>query len=626
MSNYVPIQVKTHYSLLRALNRPATLLEHAKKSEFKSLAITDYGTISGCVNFFKTFKGSGIKPILGVTLYICEKDSTNHNPSNQYYSYLTIIAKNLAGWKELIKIVSFSNDPSRFCMITEKPRLSIDDLRTFNLKNLICVTGGVGSTTAKRLFSNTKIAYNGDPYSTIDPIGIQECINHLRELESMFGQDSVFLECSNSDAPSTLLTSIWTDNPLPYKRIISTDSHYIEPQDAFDQRVLLCSNFGCKMHEVNSKAPDMEEYTYGRFFISNKYGLPPNIDTKDELLKNTYLLSDMCEEYNILNKPSLPIFDCPNGLNVDEYLRQLCREGWQKRIVPRVKKEDQVIYSDRIKRELEVLQGAGLSTYFLMLNDIVSWVQNQGWLVGPARGSAGGCLTAYLSNITAIDPIKHDLIFERFYNAGRNTADHVAMPDIDIDVPSESREKVIEYITNKYGQNRVAQMMTYGTLKGRQAITEVLDVYGSVSFDVIKQITEPIPDEAKIADGLQEMKEEEGESSIIKWTLENEADKLREWCWIAEDKTLDGPLAKRFEQAIRLEGIKKAQSKHASGVVVSSIPLTEICPLIYDKKEGGMLTGVEMGDVEALGIVKADILATRVLDKIQTTQELLLNT
>ena len=342
-----------------------------------------------------------------------------------------------------------------------------------------------------------------------------------------------------------------------------------------------------------------------------------NIDfhTQEEI-ENTNNLSDLCEYYDITNKPMLPPFTCPDNFQPDEYLRQLCRNGWRDKIANNIPKEDQENYVNRIKYELDILQGAGLSSYFLIVGDIVDMVRRSGWLPGPGRGSAAGCLVSYLVGITSIDPIRYNLIFERFYNAGRNTEERISMPDIDVDVPIDKREQIIDYIKQKYGKDKVSQMITFNTMKGRGALKEVIRVYGNVSFDEMNRITKNIPDEAKIADELQEMKEDTGEASIIRWALENNSDKLKEWCYLDDDNMLAGPLAKRFEQAIRLEGTKSNQSKHAAGIVISNENLSSICPMIYDAKNKQSIAGMEMQDLESMGIIKFDILGVAMLDKV----------
>ena len=211
--------------------------------------------------------------------------------------------------------------------------------------------------------------------------------------------------------------------------------------------------------------------------------------------------------------------------------------------------------------------------------------------------------------------MEYGLIFDRFYNAGRNTDDHISMPDIDIDVPIDKRENIIDYIKSQYGKDKVSQMITFNTMKGRGALKDVLRIYGNISFSEMNMITKNIYDEAKIADELQIMKEQTGKSSIIKWSLMNNEKELKQWCHVDKDDKLQGPLAKRFEQAIRLEGTKTNQSKHAAGIAISSSRLADVCPMIYDSKTKQTIAGMKQ-DLETLGIVKFDILGVAVLDKI----------
>ena len=225
---------------------------------------------------------------------------------------------------------------------------------------------------------------------------------------------------------------------------------------------------------------------------------------------------------------------------------------------------------------------------------------------------------SYLIGITSIDPIKYNLLFERFYNAGRNTKDRISMPDIDVDVPITQRDNIIQYIKNKYGVDKVSQMITFNTLKGRGALKEVLRVYGATSFEEMNNITKHIPDEAKIADELQDLKDEDGFASIIRWALENNSEKLKEWCFIDDNKQLSGPLAKRFEQAIRIEGTKYNQSKHAAGIAIAAKTLQNICPMIYDNKTDQNIAGLEMNDLDAIGVIKFDILGIALLDKLMS--------
>jgi len=614
MKNYVPLHAHSHYSLLDGLSKPAKMADRCSKIGVKSCAITDHGTISGNVQFFQSMKAKGIKPILGCELYISNSDSTIKTKENNDLSHFLILAKNKDGWLQLINLISETNKPENFY---HKPRISFDKLQKYITGNFIGFSGHLGSTIAD--------AMQADPDNAMK-IGTE----HVSYMKSIFGDD-YFLEAQLMDQEQTPeqveLTSIirrlgQTTNT---KVICTPDAHYCEKEDSVDQRILLCNNLKTTLTDINKRLLHNEKVPMSCFFQSDKFHiLSPEeiseIHTEQEI-ENTNYVDSLCEDYDILHKPMLPPFKCPNNGNPDEYLRELCRQGWKQKIANKVDKEQQQQYVDRIKYELDILQGADLSSYFLIVGDIVNKVRAESWLPGPGRGSAAGCLVSYLVGITSIDPIRYNLIFERFYNSGRNTKDRISMPDIDVDVPINKREYIIEYIKNKYGHNKVSQMITFNTMKGRGALKEVLRVYGNISFEEMNRITKFIPDEAKIADELQEMKEDTGEASIIRWALENNVDKLKEWCYIDDDNNLSGPLAKRFEQAIRLEGTKSNQSKHAAGVVISSENLDSVCPMVYDSKNKQLIAGMEMQDLESLGIIKFDILGIAMLDKIMNISE-----
>ena len=260
---------------------------------------------------------------------------------------------------------------------------------------------------------------------------------------------------------------------------------------------------------------------------------------------------------------------------------------------------------------MKVIFKAQLSGYFLIVQDIIKWVKSKGWLAGPGRGSAAGCLVSYLLDITEVDPIEFDLIFERFYNEGRNTDGNVAIPDIDMDVPAEHRDEVIAYIKEKYGDAYVAQMITFGRLQGRSAIKEVLRVNDAVSFAEMNEITDSVIEESKISDQLELMEDK----SVIRWVLEHTPEKLKNWVFVNEENNLDGPLANLFEQAINIEGTNKSQGKHPAGVIISKHKLSEVCPMTVDKS-GDPVVAFEMNALELQGHVKFDVLGIDLLSKI----------
>lgn len=618
---YTPLHVHTHYSLLDGISKPEQIAKRCSNLNIKSCAITDHGTISGNIDFYRTMKKNGIKPILGCELYV-STDASVKDKNNRSLSHLVVLAKNYDGWQDLIKIVSVSNSEEYFYY---KPRVDLNILKKYvNNQNLICISGHPGSTLANEI-------YSFDNTSMVDDWE-EKALQHISNLQDVFGKDNFFIEIQLMDADNEhqqiigmSLRNLSKSKNIP--RVATIDAHYCDILDAVDQRVLLCSSLKTTLPDVSNKILNNQPVALSTFFTSDKYYIlsPEEMDKlhDSEELENTTKIDNMCENYDILKSPQLPDFECPDNQTPIDYIRELCRNGWRSKIQNKVPKEKHEIYVERIKQELGVLAEANLSSYFLIVKDIVDYVKSINCLPGPGRGSAAGCLVSYLIGITAIDPIEYDLIFERFYNTGRNTDEHISMPDIDVDVPIEHREAIISYIKDKYGYDKVSQMITFNTLKGRGALKEVLRVYGNISFQEMNKITKNIPDEAKIADELQQMKDGDGGASIIRWALENNGDKLKEWCHLNDDGELQGPLAKRFEQAMRLEGSKYNQSKHAAGIAIANNSLNSICPMIWDKKTNQNIAGFEMSDLESIGVIKFDILGIALLDKIMLAKNLL---
>ena len=432
----------------------------------------------------------------------------------------------------------------------------------------------------------------------------------------------VSLTDEDGNMPKDIAKSIVTKNNL-IALVKSKDdispSYYTKQSQATLHRILLCSELKTTLPKIQNKIRKKElEADISEYFTKDDKYIVEGKSTK--ALEDIY---NQCEDYDILNKPMLPKFDCPDGLSEENYLKALARKGWRELLIATGKVDnelDKQKYLDRFNKELQVIKDANLFGYFLIVQDIIRHVNDSGWMSGPGRGSAAGCLISYLIGITQIDPVQHDLLFERFYNAGRNTDGHVSLPDIDMDVPGKKRDDVIDYLKNTYGKDHVSQMITFGRLQGRSAIKEVLRINDACSFSEMNAITKSVPNEADISDQLAEMDHED--RSIIRWSLLNRADELRDFCHITEGGKLEGDYAEYFQQAIEIEGTFKTQGKHAAGVVISKEPLHTVCPMVKQKGSTEKIAGLEMADLEALGHVKFDVLGINLLDKLMKIKEL----
>ena len=645
MSEWFPLHCHSHYSLLDGLSKPQQIAERCKKLGLAGSALSDHGSISGTVAFVKAMKKVGLKPVCGNEFYLCEKDATIKDASNDKRSHLVVLAKNLAGWHALVKATSASHSPEFFY---RKPRLDLERLASFSNGNIIVFSGHPGSDLANIIFKDYRAAYAARTRE-----GVLEHVNdgwHKKTIElagryqELFGKDNFFLEIQTIDVenlPAAYFIAEglrWVSKRTGIPCVATADSHYPSPEDAEDQRVLLCSAFETTLNEVQSRLAADEDVSLGGFFRSSRYHIPSAEEMaaihEPEELKHSLRIAEQCEAYDILGKPMLPQFPCPDGLSAEDYVTKLCTDGWRKRLEPQVvdgkifnaatgKSVSLSAYAQRMRHELKVIFDAGLAGYFLVVQDYCNWTRQQGWLVGPGRGSGAGSLTSYLLGITNVDPMPYDLLFERFYNSGRNQPGRVSLPDIDCDFPVTKRERIKAYIRSKYGEARVSEMVTFGRLMGRSALKDVLRAHERCSFEEMNRITEHIPDEAAIADELQAMREDGKEPSIIQWALENNPEPLKEWCRLAEDGSFEGPLAKYFAQAKRLEGTKRSQGKHAAGIVISASNLADVCPMVYDKSNECLIAGMEMGDLEAMGHVKFDVLGIAVLDKVWAVQEIL---
>lgn len=497
-----PLANYTHYSLGTGFSKPLDLVSYCVKYDIPACGIADYKSVSGAVEFYKTAKDAGIKPIVG-----CSFDDYR------------LFAKNPDGWADLVHVVS-----------------------------------------------------------SIDKNGV-----HDLKLE----QEK--LNCGNL-----------------IKRAIDQDiaSYYPKESDKMLHQILICSKLKTTLSKVDKDI--LKQY-------DNAFLKSPKIDLT-ELYKEV-------EDINILHSPVLPPFKTPKGETEEEYLKGLCRIGWEKLLTQKTKlpgKKQE--YLERFLKEFEVIKEANLFGYFLIVQDIIKYAQRNKWMTGTGRGSAGGCLISYLLGITQVDPIEYDLIFERFYNKGRNSEGHISLPDIDIDIPALKRDTIIEYIKTRYGHEYVSQMVTFGRLQGRSAIKEVFRVKEACSFTEVNEITKHIPDEARISDQLEEMDEED--RSIIRWALLNNSNELKDFCFINSHNQLEGDYAEHFEHAIAIEGTYKTQGKHAAGIIVSGRKLKDVSPMVNQRDGDERICGFEMEHLELVGLAKFDLLGLTLLDKLMYIKEI----
>lgn len=623
-SDWISLHGHSYYSLLDGISSPKKLAKKAANLGMPALALSDHGSISGAVVQEKEFKEYGVKPIRAVEFYI--KD-----PEFERSTHLVTIAKNISGYKQLLKMVSLSNRPDNFY---RTPRLTREQFAELCDGNIIVLNGHCGTSLANILFTDINKAYNSKNYeecaSYLYPDAKQKAARLALEWASIVGKDNFFVEIQKIDELRFVAAKVISDvlrevaNTYKLRKVATCDFHYADQNDAADQRVILCKYLGKSMATAMKAAADDEDFSLGGFFKSEKYYLPSpeemyevHKDCEDEIA-NSVLINDMIEEYSIQGPPKVPFIYGPNGEHPDEYLQQFLASGWESKL-SHLNKSNANIYKERLRYELDTLLPLNLSSYFLIVRDYIEWARNKGCYIGKARGSAGGCLTSYLLGIIGIDPIPPDLKFERFFNAGRKNE----YPDIDVDFEKSFRPEVIQYIHDTYGSENTCGIVTFSRLQGAGALKVVLNAHDAANFNLQNRMTEHIPQDAAISDDLQEMVDRGEDPSVIMWALENNAKGLEEWVRLNDDGSLSGEYAEYFEQAIRLEGCRSGKSKHASGYIISSEPISNLAPMVLDKSSDNLICGYDHVSAASCGLNKFDILSTAVLDKLHYTVDLL---
>lgn len=378
---------------------------------------------------------------------------------------------------------------------------------------------------------------------------------------------------------------------------------YANKEDALLHQILLCIKHKKTLKQSSQITGEDSVYFHTDEFHFRK--IDESYFIEEMILAGKKIIDEL-EPYSILSPPRLPRL-YPTIEEENDAVRQICRDGWKEKLGD-LPKDKVKLYVDRVKTELDIITKYGLSAYFLIVYDIMKFVGDNGWKKSPGRGSVGGSLVAYLMGITTVDSIKYDLYFSRFLNAGRFSEGKISLPDIDMDVPKRHRDSIIQYVKDKYGKNKVCQMITFGRLKGRSAIKEIARVCDFLSPTEANELTDMFPSESMVADELEEMEIK----SVIMWTLENYPKKLEKWAYL-ENGEIQGEYKELFDLALRLENTYKSIGTHPAGIIISDEDIINNAPLIYE--DGEPYIALEMGALEKGGLVKFDILAVNILDK-----------
>ncbi len=577
MAEFVHLHLHTQYSLLDGAIKIKSLFPKAQEMGFKALAITDHGNMFGAVKFFQEATSHNIKPIIGCEMYIApgsrfEKKSSRGGADAAYH--LVLLAKDETGYKNLIKLVTAGYLEGFYY----KPRIDKELLREHS-QGLIALSACLkGEIPANILSGNYEGAKNA-----------------LHEYIEIFGRENFYLELmrlgleEQERVNEGLLELAKEEN---VQVVATNDCHYLNPEDAEAHDILLCVQTGKKVEETNRMRMDTNQ-----LYLKSPEEMAKIFKDIPEAIENTVKIAEACSfAFKLNSEYHLPVYQVPEGYNTSSYLRKLAFEGLNRRkengeLSPNIPFED---YVKRLEYELSVIDQMGFPGYFLIVWDFVRFAKSNGIPVGPGRGSAAGSLVSYCLEITDIDPLRWGLLFERFLNPER-----VSMPDIDIDICKERRDLVIEYVKNRYGQENVAKIIAVGTLATRAVVRDVARALGFTPSEVDKIAKLFPPSGVSVEESIQlePRIQEEMEKNPKIWEL--------------------------VKVASKLEGLCRQASTHAAGIVITPKKLTEYIPLYKNEKENEITTQYDKDDLEALGLLKMDLLGLRTLTVIDTTLKLI---
>jgi len=565
-NNFVHLHVHTEYSLLDGACRIPALVARAKELGQPALAITDHGSMYGVIDFYKECKKQGVRPILGCEVYVAARSLTDkvHGPDSEYH-HLVLLCENETGYQNLLKLVSTAWVDGFYI----KPRVDHKLLEQHH-EGLIalsaCLAGEIPHAIARSDFGAAR--------------------SLVQWYAATFGEGNFYLELQDHGLPEQkelngVLIRLAREMNLPL--VCTNDVHYIRQEDAKMQQVLTCIQTATTLDEPSPLNFETEE-----FYLKSADEMAALFPQLPECLENTAKIAQRCNVEIKFGQIKLPAFDSPGG-DSNAYLEQLCREGMHRLYGESPEKE----VTDRLEYELSVIRRMGYADYYLIVADYVNYARTHDIPVGPGRGSGAGSLCAYCMGITLIDPLKYGLLFERFLNPER-----VSMPDFDVDFCTEKRQQVIDYVIGKYGADRVAQIITFGTMAAKAAVRDVARVMG-LPYAVGDKVSKLIP-------------------FALNMTLEralNESDKLREL------RDSDPQVKELIEMAQKVEGMPRNASTHAAGVVIAPKPVSEYVPLCMNHE--AVATQYPMNNLEELGVLKMDFLGLRNLTVIADAEKMI---
>ena len=565
--SFAHLHVHTEYSLLDGSNKIKEYVSRVKELGMNSAAITDHGVMYGVIDFYREAKNQGIKPILGCEVYVAPNSRFDRETAGgeSRYHHLVLLAENNTGYANLMKIVSRGFTEGYYY----KPRVDKDLLRQYHegiIALSACLAGEVQRYLSRGL--------------------VDEAKKVALEYQDIFGEGNFFLEMQDHGIPEQQLVNqrqIQLSQETGIELVVTNDIHYTYAEDAKPHDILLCIQTGKKLDDENRM-----RYEGGQYYVKSPQEMEDLFPYAKQALENTQKIADRCDVEIEFGVTKLPKYDVPDGMTSWEYLNKLCWEGLEEHYGNPSEE-----LKERLRYELDTIQNMGYVDYFLIVWDFIKYAKDHGIAVGPGRGSAAGSIVSYCLEITNIDPIRYQLLFERFLNPER-----VTMPDIDVDFCFERRQEVIDYVVRKYGKDRVVQIVTFGTLAARGVIRDVGRVM-DLPYAFVDSIAKMIPQELNITiDKALQMNPE------LRKTYEN-----------------DPQVKLLIDMCKRLEGLPRHSSMHAAGVVIGQREIDDFVPLSR-ASDGSITTQFTMTTLEELGLLKMDFLGLRTLTVIQNAVQL----